>query len=161
MQAAFCRLDEALLTFGFLVMQYTQMSRADPHDAEACSVIISSLESRWAKADQLPFIVCILVNPFYRNTVFARVPAFFRLNLQSYIIQVYEQIMQDSAPLELIQQFTDYLNGSGVFSNISSFASLLQIRAENEVNMIHLFGMAKILIRLEFLARKNKPFGTL
>ena len=42
-QASFCRLDEVLLTFGYLVMQY-QLMQADPGNAVACDSIITSIE---------------------------------------------------------------------------------------------------------------------
>ena len=38
-QASFCRLDEVLLTFGYLVMQYQKM-QTDADDAAACASII-------------------------------------------------------------------------------------------------------------------------
>jgi len=48
-QAAFCRLDTVLLTFGFLVMQYQQM--ADEDDYITSASIISCLEKCWMAAD--------------------------------------------------------------------------------------------------------------
>ena len=42
-QASFCRLDEVLLTFGYLVMQYQKM-QTDADDAAACASIIASIE---------------------------------------------------------------------------------------------------------------------
>ena len=67
MQATFCRMDQVLLTFGFLIMQYQSLTE----DLIACTTIVDSLEMRWKKADQELFIACILVNPFYCVEPFA------------------------------------------------------------------------------------------
>jgi hypothetical protein len=48
-QASFCRLDQVLLTFGHLVMQYKSLT--DPEDTVGCAAIIESIEARWAIAD--------------------------------------------------------------------------------------------------------------
>ena len=62
MQAAFCCLDTVLLTFGFLVMQYQQMTGEADHAASKS--IISSLETCWMAADQDIFVATVIVNPF-------------------------------------------------------------------------------------------------
>ena len=69
-QAAFCRFDTVLLTFGFLVMQYEQTM--DEADCTASKSIISSLEKHWMVADQDIFIATVIVNPFFRADPFAR-----------------------------------------------------------------------------------------
>lgn len=69
-QASFCRLDEVLLTFGYLVMQYQKM-QTDADDVAACASIIASIEKQWAVSDQEIFVAAVLLNPFYRNTPFA------------------------------------------------------------------------------------------
>jgi hypothetical protein len=49
-QASFCHLDQVLLTFSHLIMQYKSM--ADPEDVVGCTAIIESIEACWATADQ-------------------------------------------------------------------------------------------------------------
>ena len=38
--------------------------------------ILDSIELRWHKSEQELFIVAVIVNPFYRNRQFARLPIF-------------------------------------------------------------------------------------
>ncbi|GLB43960.1 putative protein of unknown function (DUF 659) [Lyophyllum shimeji] len=72
-QAAFCRVDQVLLTFGYLVMQYRAMT--DEDDAVGCNAIVQSIERRWAKADQEVFIAAVILNPLYQTTPFAQLPS--------------------------------------------------------------------------------------
>lgn len=67
-QASFCRMDQVLLTFGFLVMKY-QDPKMD-QDTVARDAIIKSIESRWAKSDQELFVASVIVNPFYTTMPF-------------------------------------------------------------------------------------------
>ena len=85
-QAAFCRLDTVLLTFGFLVMQYQKMT--GKADRVASHSIILSLEKRWMAADQDIFIATVIVNPFFRAGPFGRHPRF----VVSGIIELLERL---------------------------------------------------------------------
>ena len=69
-QASFCHLDTVLLTFGFLMMQYRNMT--DEEDLDAVHAIMESLEEHWAVADQQIFIAAVIVNPFYQGMPFAQ-----------------------------------------------------------------------------------------
>jgi hypothetical protein len=71
-QAAFCRLDTVLIMFGYLQHIYSDMWFMSPEDKHACETIPDSLESRWSKADQEPFIASIIVNPLYQLTPFSK-----------------------------------------------------------------------------------------
>ena len=86
-QAAFCRLDTVLLTFGFLVMQYEQTT--DEADCTASKSIISSLEKRWMAADQDIFIATVIVNPFFRADPFARHPRFVVAGIIELLARLY------------------------------------------------------------------------
>ena len=73
-QGSFYRMDQVLLTFGFLVMQYwNEKMDQDPvgHDA-----ILNSIEAHWNKYDQEVFIGAVLVNPFYQSTPFTQLALF-------------------------------------------------------------------------------------
>jgi hypothetical protein len=67
-QESFCRMDQVLLTFGFLVMKYRDEKMNQ--DIIGRDAIIKSIELRWSKSDQEVFISAVLVNPFYRTTPF-------------------------------------------------------------------------------------------
>nr|GAT59230.1 predicted protein [Mycena chlorophos] len=70
-QAAFCRLDEVLFTFGHLYREFDRLNqRADRHIREA---VLASIERRWAKCDQDVFIVTAILNPFVDLRAFKQV----------------------------------------------------------------------------------------
>ena len=71
-QASFCRLDQVLVTFGFLIMRYSDP--AMDQDPMACDAIVNSLEKHWQKCDQEVFIAMVLVNPLFRMLPFAALP---------------------------------------------------------------------------------------
>ncbi len=50
-QAAFCRLDQVLLTFSGLYMHY-HTALQDPEDQDVKRAILESLDRRWANSDQ-------------------------------------------------------------------------------------------------------------
>ena len=68
-QGSFCCLDQVLMAFGHLIMQYKSM--VDPEDMVGCTAIIKSIEAQWATADQEIFIAAVVLNPFYQSTPFA------------------------------------------------------------------------------------------
>jgi hypothetical protein len=135
-QAAFCRLDEALLTFGYLVTHYALMEEANPLDHDACQVIVDGLESRWLQADQLPFIVCVIINPFYRTRPFARIPPFLLLNVLSYSTSLYCRIMRtNAAPTTFMLHLRQYLEGKGpLFNDLDAKVNNLLATAVLEVS---------------------------
>ncbi|CDR46874.1 hypothetical protein NBRC10512_003677 [Rhodotorula toruloides] len=74
-QATSCRLDQVFLLFGRLFLQYRQVQQREEASedtsllvSEGATRIISSLESRWIKADQEVFLVAALLNPFFGRT---------------------------------------------------------------------------------------------
>lgn len=63
-QATVCHLDQVLLTFGYLIMQYQELLN-DSADVPGAYSVIASIEKRWKAADQELFIAAVLLNPFY------------------------------------------------------------------------------------------------
>jgi hypothetical protein len=80
-QASFCHLDQVLMTFGHLVMQYQSMTH--PEDVEGCTAIIESIEACWATADQEIFIAAVVLNPFYQSMLFAPLQFLTNAGIQS------------------------------------------------------------------------------
>ena len=70
-QAAFCYLDQFLLTFGSLSIYYQSIKMKDPANITGCTAIIDSIEKQWVKVDQDVFIVAIILNPFIKISAFA------------------------------------------------------------------------------------------
>ena len=86
-QAAHCRLDTVLLTFGFLVVQYRAMVKAE--DLVGCAAILQSLEKRWLAADQDVFIATVIVNPLFQTTPFASGPRFIITRIKALLASLY------------------------------------------------------------------------
>ena len=69
-QGDVCRMDQVLLTLGYLSMQYTKLLE-DDEDRPRATAIINSIEKRWAAADQEVFIAAVVLNPFFKTIPFA------------------------------------------------------------------------------------------
>ena len=89
-QAAFCRLDTVLLTFGYLIVSYKAMK--DPDDLPGVQAIIKSIEKRWAKADQEIFIAAMILNPFYRREPLAATPMFNNAGITALLGRVFKRL---------------------------------------------------------------------
>lgn len=117
-QDSFCRLDQVLVTFGFLIMKYrdAKMSQ-DPIGRDA---IIESIEKRWAKADQEVFVAAVLVNPFFRMEVFAPRSCFRQSELRALFARLYRRFYTvNDVPAEFIQHVYEFIGGTGFFHDIS------------------------------------------
>ena len=77
---------------------------------EVCTVILTSLEERWAKADQDVFILAVFLNPYICSKCFSRA-ALTEAALYNMTVQVFEQLFGQKANLDLLQAFTDYNRG--------------------------------------------------
>jgi hypothetical protein len=130
-QAAFCRLDQVLLTFGNLIMQYRLMTDVD--DQVGCNAIINSLETRWAKLDQAVFIAAIILNPFIQSTPFAALPFLNNAGIHSLLRRLWRRFYMQEPPLELHSQIDDYLHGKGIFNNLQSHCEMKDVQAEHDV----------------------------
>jgi hypothetical protein len=130
-QASFCRLDQVLLTFGHLIMQYKSM--ADPEDVAGCTAIIESIEARWATADQEIFIAAVILNPFYKSSPFAALQFMTNAGIQSMLSRLWQHFYQTEPPPELYEQIAGYLHSTGIFSELKSACAIAQVAASREV----------------------------
>lgn len=115
-QAAHCRLDTVLLTFGFLVVQYRAMVRTE--DLIGCAAILKSLEKRWLAADQDVFVATVIVNPLFQTTPFAPSPRFIVTRIKSLLASLYLRFFQSDAPDTFYTELHDFLMGSGQYSGL-------------------------------------------
>lgn len=130
-QASFCRLDQVLLNFGHLVMQYKSM--ADPEDVAGCTAIIESIEARWATTDQEIFIAAVILNPFYKSSPFSPLQFMTNAGIQSMLSHLWQRFYQTEPPTELYKQITGYLHNTGIFSDLKSACDIAQVVASREV----------------------------
>jgi len=125
--ASFCRLDQVLLTFGHLVMQYKSMT--DPEDVVGCTAIIESIEACWATADQEIFMAAVILNPFYQSTLQFLTNA----RIQSLLTHLWEHFYHTVPPPEFHKQTIGYLNRTGLFADLRSVCNIAQVVAQQEV----------------------------
>ncbi|KAF5385054.1 hypothetical protein D9615_001008 [Tricholomella constricta] len=125
-QAAFCRVDQVLLTFGFLTMQYRAMT--DEDDASGVKAILESIEKRWAKADQEVFIAAVILNPIFQSAPFAPLSSFNNAGIHTLLEHLWIRVFRSVPPVEFYQQLKDYLAKSGMFANLES-----QCQIENNI----------------------------
>ncbi|KAJ3824934.1 ribonuclease H-like domain-containing protein [Lentinula raphanica] len=118
-QAAHCRLDQVLLTFGYLFYFYSTMRVNDTRGRDA---IISSIEARWKKCDQEVFIAAVILNPIYRNQAFSSIPAFNNAGIQDLMVRLWNRIFPDERIIldEFSNHLDDYLYGQGTFVNLQN-----------------------------------------
>ena len=130
-QASFCRLDQVLMTFGHLVMQYQSMT--DPKDVVGCTAIIESIEARWATADQEIFIAAVILNPFYQNTPFATLQFLTNAGIHSMLGRLWQRFFEEEPPPEFHQQINGYLHGTNLFTDLRSACGIAKVAANREV----------------------------
>jgi hypothetical protein len=86
-------------------------------EANVRNVVHSSLEKRWAKADQDVFIAALLMNPYIRGCCLASGSSFLTpAGLYGIVKRVYERVMRQPAELELHLAFRDYMAWEREFS---------------------------------------------
>lgn len=136
-QAAHCRLDTVLLTFGYLVARYQAMVDRDWRDAgdpTGCTAILNSLEKRWLATDQPIFIAAVIVNPFFRTTPFASHPCFMKARINSLLASLYSRFFKsDTVPSAFYTELHDFLMGSGQYHELEATCSRNMQSATREV----------------------------
>lgn len=105
-------MDEVLLTFGTLFMQYNAMGE----DKDIQDAILSSLEKRWAKADQEVFIAAVLVNPLFRASPFRRLDFLNRSGIRALFTRLWKRFYPSSeAAFEFSNPIFNFIDGDGFF----------------------------------------------
>ena len=130
-QASFCRLDTVLLTFGFLLMQYRQLT--DEEDLDAAAAITESLERRWAVADQQIFIAAVIVNPFYQGQPFAQLFFLNNAGIHALLSHLWTHFYQSHAPQEFHTELMEYLTHMGQYTTLESHCSRASAKAQAKV----------------------------
>ena len=138
-QAAHCRLDTVLLTFGFLAVRYRAM--VDTEDLVGCAAILKSLEKRWLAADQDVFIAAVIVNPLFRTTPFIPGPCFIIAHVKSLLASLYLRFFLSEAPDVFYTEVHDFLMGSGRYSELGVTCARHVYTATREVRQVFISSM--------------------
>lgn len=131
MQAAFCRLDEVLLTFGNLYHAFNGLT--DHVDRHVQKAVLASIELRWSKCDQDVFIAAWLFNMFLS-------PSWFKqhsfLSIQG-ILTLFSRLHtrffpSDSGPhinVSLMEDIQNYFGMTGRFIHLASIKETVRVQA--------------------------------
>lgn len=134
-QAAFCRIDQVLLTFGFLTMTYSNLTETE--DAEGCNAIMASIEKRWAKADQEIFICSLILNPFIQTKAFGPLEFLTNAGIQGMIGKLWKRVFKsDTSPDELHLQLREYLDHTGMFKTLEHECLIEANQSERQVRKL-------------------------
>ena len=121
MQSAFCRLDEVLLTFGALMMNYKDLQDQRGGDRVACNATLVSLEKRWSNLDQDVLIAAVILNPFFKHKLFKLLPRFQPANIYHSFLRLWNRFFpKESTPAVLYQNVIHYLWEMGDFQPLEN-----------------------------------------
>jgi hypothetical protein len=138
-QAAFCRLDQILLTFGSLSIYYKDIKAKDPANDLGCTAILDSIEKRWEKVDQDVFIAAVILNPFVKTAAFsAQVRFLTRAGVLALMKRLYQRFFSITDTTEefeenmqrLFSNVEDYFAGSGICADITQYVSAINDEAQ-------------------------------
>ena len=133
-QSAFCRLDEVLLTFGALTMEYQDLRDTRGGDQVACDAILGSLEKRWANADQNVLIAAVILNPFFKHSPFKALSQFQPANIYNLFVILWDRFFPGQrAPIALYQNVIDYLRENGEFTTLPTTVKVCLNISERKV----------------------------
>jgi hypothetical protein len=135
-QASFCHFDTVLLTFGFLLMQYWQMT--DDEDLDAAAAMMESIERCWAVANQQIFIAAVIVNLFYQGRPFAQLYFLNNAGIYALLGHLWTCFYQTQAPQEFHTELTEYLTHLGRYVSLGSHCGRESAEAQAKVSNIYL-----------------------
>lgn len=136
-QSDFARLDVVLVT---LVNLYHKF--CDPLlDEAVCEVVRSSLEKRWAKADQEVFILAVVLNPSLRVSCFAPGSPYRQFpKLWACVRKIFRRFYGEEPNGDFRRAFHDYVQCVGEWSNENMGLNQHQDQAKRDVSEIFNFG---------------------
>jgi len=156
MQQSFCRLDQVLITFGYLTMKYHDEKMKQ--DVIGHQAILASIETRWAKSDQEVFIAAVLVNPFYRMSAFRPLQCFNKAEIRLLFTRLFQRFYSREPSHAFIADTYDFLDGKGMFRTILSEIEFEIASALNKVSqyLLHFYGHGHLISALRRHRRNSQ-----
>ncbi|KEP46458.1 hypothetical protein V565_197830 [Rhizoctonia solani 123E] len=112
-QASATRLDHILIELGRLYHAFSQLG----FNPKIREIVLESLERRWGKANQDPFILAVFLNPFIRGRLFSRENTLLnRSGVYRVVKRVFRRIFRKENDLKLYKAFLDYYEFRNEFS---------------------------------------------
>ncbi|CDO68226.1 hypothetical protein BN946_scf184913.g16 [Trametes cinnabarina] len=139
-QTAHCRLDQVLLTFGFLYHRFSNLP-PDVADAEVSSAVCNSIEERWSKADQAVFVAAAILNPVYMLKPFADLPELTVIEIDTLLSHLWTRFFSSPAPLELREDVKDYIHKTGHFEQLPRYVEAELQLAQSQCRSVDPLGL--------------------
>lgn len=121
-QAAHCRLDQVVVTLGYLYFEFLKLrgpfgpTIPPTENTTICTVFLSSLNKRWRKADQLPFIGALIPNPRDKTSLFSVISGYsLQSNVYMLFCTLWSHFFGNSARDGLYQSLLEWLTVTGQF----------------------------------------------
>src|ERR1700731_2662559 len=115
-QTSHCHVNDVLLTFTFLYIQYSALINSE--DLLAHNAVLSSIEQQWQKTDQEVFIAGVLLNPFHKACPFHAAPFSTMAGLYNLLYHLWMCFYNQDPPAELYGQLKAYLTGTQDFQAV-------------------------------------------
>ncbi|KAJ7358553.1 hypothetical protein DFH08DRAFT_686886, partial [Mycena albidolilacea] len=156
MQAAFCRLDEVLLTFGNLHRSFDCFNEhADRHVRKA---VLSSIELRWSKCDQDVFIAAWIFNMYLSLTWFNQLPFLTMQGIFTLLSRLHQRFF-NSGPevnVSLMEDIQHYFSQTGRFHALGTIKETVRVQALQKASALRF--SCSICLILEFRSRALTPW---
>ncbi|KAI0719371.1 ribonuclease H-like domain-containing protein [Cerioporus squamosus] len=134
-QSNSCRLDDVVLTFGFLYRYFDNLVQEDPDDAPVRSAVLKSLTMRWDAADQDAMIGAAVLNPYLKRNLFdLDLHQYFSYaRIEDLLCRLWDRFFPDEPEARPDHKMvTDYLQATGLFEVMPSTADSVKANAEKE-----------------------------
>ncbi|EJF60609.1 hypothetical protein DICSQDRAFT_62505 [Dichomitus squalens LYAD-421 SS1] len=130
-QANDCRLDQVLLTFGFIYNFFTSLT--DLEDNPFHAAVCKSLEMRWAKADQDVFIAAVVLNPWIKMRPFRpNMQLFTEAAFHVVLTRLWKRFYPDEpVPTSLFTEIQEYFDSTGNFESLRTTMDAIESQARD------------------------------
>lgn len=134
-------LDQVLITFGILYIQYNALMVEDnsPESHIVLQAVLDSIEKRWAKADQEAFIAAVILNPTHMLKPFNQDCRFTTLAgaialLKRLYVRFFGTLSRDNDQA-FFEEAVEYLHSAGRYRELPPLARNISESARRNVSI--------------------------
>ena len=98
--------------------------------------MLKAIEARWSRADQDAFIAAVILNPFYKTSLFRQADVFTVAGIYTLLKRLWTRFYDEeppTAPISLWKNLTDYLDETGPYQNMKVILEDIRSDASREV----------------------------
>ena len=130
-QATNTHIDHVALTLGNLYQIYNNTDLDEPLRNQ----ILWSLSKRWRAADQDIFILSMLLHPYIRGSCLSK--SILHITLFNMANHVFKRLFECEPDLKFMDEFTDFCDRVGKFSDESMGLAMWKSKFEGQVRSIN------------------------